>query len=120
MTKFLCLESVINGFPKENEIYYWKRIFWFCSVVGFCQSSHQKNTIDLVENSVSGGGGETIECEFKRGICKFHNIKGKKFVLRTSKWCNVKGMAIQFQGSLAMFSEEQSCSKNTRPATSRQ
>ena len=59
--------------------------------MGFCQSSHQKNTIDLVENSVSGGGGETIECEFKRGICKFHDIKGKKLVLRTSKWCNVKG-----------------------------
>ena len=33
----------------------------------------------------------TVECEFKRGVCKVHNIKGKKLVLRTSKWCNVKG-----------------------------
>ena len=35
--------------------------------------------------------GGSNECEFKRGICSIHKLKGKKMVTTTKKWVAKKG-----------------------------
>ena len=49
------------------------------------------NTQDVISmNEVEGGGSVEQPCEFKRGICKTHNIKGNKTVVKSKKWAAKK------------------------------
>ena len=48
------------------------------------------DVVSDLENDVWGGGSMDKPCEFKRGVCKEHNMKGNRVVVKSQKWAKKK------------------------------
>ena len=57
-----------------------------------CVESVHTGNNECDDNDCGGGGHDITPpvCEFKRGVCKQHNVRGKKEIIENKTWEKVK------------------------------